>query len=219
MCTLHRYRECYKIQPKHCVNELLVYAIKHDYVDITKYVLNILTNTFAQIENLFEIGVLHYSIQCVEYLYEEYRYQWDIECICSYIVYAINENYIDIVYYLIDKDEIDIYYNNCQFLIESVNSNNKHLLQYILDLPRMDNPSYYNNNVLIHAIESRNHPIINTIVKHPKVHVHEPDNEPFRVAMDIGDKWIITKLYNDRWVQQTLQLDEEEKYRLDLMYF
>lgn len=216
MCILHQTNKIqHKIQHRDCTYELAEYAVKYDYIDVLQYVLDNngkLCN--SDIENLFEKSIIYCSVNCVKYLYNRYKNIMDDECICEYVAYAIQEEYMSIVYYFLNETEIDVEYDECKFLQIAVQMKNKILVQYLLDLPRMNYPSCQNNEALIQAIESRNHSIVDILVQHSKIDSHEPDNEPFRVAMDVEDRWIITKLYENDWVFKTLHLDDEEQHRL-----
>ena len=217
MCKLH-LSNINLIYPRNCTYELAEYTAKHDYVDIFDYILthnNTLSKNIAEIENLFETAVLSYSTDIVKYIFKQYNQDFYHDFVHFYILHTIHQKYTDIVYFLINQPSTNIEYNNGEILKASIENNDVSLTQYILNHPNTEDPSYYcDYNPLVHAIELGNSYIIDTILNHPKIDPHEPDNEPFYTAMDNGDGTTLEQLLQNDYVQETLDLDYEERRRL-----
>jgi len=191
----------YPLLPRHYTIELLFHCASRDYNTLFNTIVKskYLDITIADYENLFEHAVLHNSLYCIQMLV---GFIIDPELLSSYIVYSIQENYLDIVFFLLKQSCIDIEYNNYEIIQEAITCGNNDVVQLVLDHPSIEDP--IECSIVIRSIESRNKTIMKTIFNHEKVDLHINDNEPLRVATEYDDEWAINQILQDPWVVKTL---------------
>ena len=213
LCILH---QCgIKISAKNCSYSLFRHLVRYNQIRIFNYCLALrpdLLQNQPEMEGLFDLAVLHDHADMIRIICS--RVEISEQIIYDYLIYSIQENLLNCVYFFIDEMDILFEYNNYQVICEAVRYNNLPLVEYLMDHPEVQDPSIDSNSILITAIVCQNKRIFRYLLNHPKIEPHQPDNEPFRTALDMGNDWFLEKLLNNPWVSRTLQLDTEEMERL-----
>lgn len=218
LCILHQ--SGIKIHKRDCSYALFRYLVKNNHTRIFNYCLalqpDILLNQ-SEMEGLFDLAVLYDHVEMTRIICS--RVQIHEQVIYDYLIYGIQENLLNCVYFFINEMDVLLEYNQYQVICEAVRYNNLPLVQYLMDHPEVENPSMESNSILITAILCQNKPIFRYLLNHPKIEPHQPDNEPFQVALDMGNEWFLEKLLNNQYVSRTLQLDTDDIDRLyDCIY-
>jgi len=206
------------ILPSQCTYKLIKFAVQNHHCKAMNFGFSHVNLSHSEVEELFETAVMYGNVNAVRYLYSTYYYSVFNTCsykshyISEYIMYAIQEKYFEVVQFLLIDRTIELDY---QMILEAVENGNIQLVQDLLNNPQLDDPSYEGENeALIRAIELGNYDLVNVFCKCPNIDIHEPDNEPIKVAIDYGETKIVRLLFQDRWVKATLQLDSEQIHTL-----
>lgn len=209
------YHWGFNIQKPDCSYLFLRYLVKHNDLKLFHHCIKYIEHNEEELRCLFDLSVIYSSIDIVRELH-----MMNIitnEDIFEYCIYSIQENLTECINFFVKETDIDLQYNDYQIICEAIRVNNHNLVQQILDDIRVEDPSDESNSVLITSIICQNKKIFTYLVNHPKIEVHQPDNEPFRIALEIGNKWFVNKLMSNPYVIRTLQLDYEEYQKLHMI--
>lgn len=202
-----------KIKKKYCSYALLNYLTKYNDIELFQYCNQLYSlNEQREIEGLFDLSVIYDSVDITRFIYSHFTISNDI--IYDYLLYGIQEECLDCVYYFINETNIDLETNDHQVICEAIRMNNYPLVIHLMNHDRIEDPSSQYNSPFITAIEYQNKKIFKYLLNHPKIDPHQPDNEPFKVALDMGNTWFMEKLLDNPYVSRTIQLDTEELERL-----
>jgi hypothetical protein len=159
MCKLN---SDYPIKEKNISYGLIEHASMYNYLNIvSRYFKRF---TLAQKENLFEKAFMYNSINVVKWIYK-FDCCFDNDILVEYIIYALREGYLDIVYYFVSKPEIDLNYNKCQILKEAIKTLNTNLVITILNAEGIRDPRYNVSDFILYTTQE----IRDTIYRHPKI--------------------------------------------------
>jgi hypothetical protein len=210
LCTLFYLK--FKIHPEDCSFGLLKHIIRKHHSTFFSYCLQ---NNLVQdkhVLELFEYSVMYDSVKITKSICNQYVIPDSV--LHEYAVYGIQENCLKVVYYMLHELQIPLDTNEYELLVVAIRNENPPLVDYLLNHPRLDEPSSGRNLPFLTAIECQNRKIFLKLLKHPKIDPHEPDNEPFRFALEIGNDWILETMLRNKWIKRTLDLDYDERARL-----
>lgn len=197
---------------------LLEHCVENNHHDIIRYCISELDMSVIDMDELYELCRMCVTYERVECLQLLVSYKHDCIDIYDIIIYAIDLEHDSIVRLLVDQLNIDVEHNDCELLTRAVETNNLFLVRWLLDHPTMGDPYGSMNHPFITAIELQHYSIIEYMVFHDKVICHEPDNEPFKVALWNKDIVALQLLLKNDDVYCSLTLDDEERYLLNQMY-